>query len=69
MIIFGKHADASVIVSGKDVSVNGSLDAFSLGPLAVSGTKPGTPVTASAQIGPTTQQGSFDGSITLFERE
>jgi hypothetical protein len=68
MVIFGKHADASVIISGSSVSVKGGLDNLTLGPLTVRGTS-GPRATASLDISPTKQDGSFDGIITLYDSE
>jgi hypothetical protein len=68
MTIFGKNADASVIISGSSVSLKGGVDNFTLGPLTVRGTT-GPRASASLEISPTKQNGSFDGLMKLYDAE
>ena len=68
MVVFGKKATIACAVSSSDVTVKGSLDDFSLGPLSVQGVNDPHP-TLDIEISPSKQHVDIDGKIVFFDDE
>jgi hypothetical protein len=68
MVIFGKHADSSVVINHSGLSLKGGLDNLTIGALAIRGTT-GPRSTVDFDINVGKQVGAFDGKITLYDFE
>ncbi|KAF8171634.1 hypothetical protein K438DRAFT_1982051 [Mycena galopus ATCC 62051] len=68
MLIFGHEAEVNVLIDGKSLTASSSLDNFVLGQLHVTGIN-GPKAMSSVEISPEKQAGSFQGKITLYDRE
>ena len=70
MLIFGKvvKASAQMIKSPSHLSITGSIEAFTLGPLAVTGYS-GKDLSLALEFGKDLQQVSLDGHVRLWELE
>ena len=68
MTVFGKHASVACAVGSSNVTIKGSLDDFSLGPLSVRGLHDAHP-TLDVEIGLGNQHIDIDGMVTFFDAE
>jgi hypothetical protein len=66
IILFGIKASASVSIDKSGFRCSGSVDAFTLGMLSVSGTTPGQPAKLDLCLTKDRHYGMIDGSITIF---
>ncbi|KDR78719.1 hypothetical protein GALMADRAFT_266152 [Galerina marginata CBS 339.88] len=66
MIIFGKLAEVKVVIGDGGVEIEGSVEAFTLGPLTVTGNKEGK-ASLSAALTRSKQSGKIDGVITFAD--
>ncbi|KAI0715902.1 hypothetical protein C8T65DRAFT_694551 [Cerioporus squamosus] len=68
MVLFGKRADIACAVASDQVTIEGGVDNFILGPLVVRGVNDPR-ATVDVSIGPKLQHILIDGSVTFFDRE
>jgi hypothetical protein len=68
-VIFDHEATVYCAVSKtqKQIEVKGSLQAIDIGPVSVSGSKPGTPARLDVQFGPQQQSILIDGGARIFD--
>ena len=68
VVVFGKRANIACSVGSAAVSIKGSLDDFTLGPLAVRGVNDPRP-TLDIELSKTRQHIDIDGMVTFFDSE